>query len=118
MRDGSTFHRTWKCLKFPVTKPALRAAIPRWPMAERCKLGVTNGPWPTPILTPLWAKPDVAAALSWVSALQKKRSELRIQSHKLCCIVLDFELGMDHGPIMRSSNERQKGEQILQVLPP
>src|SRR5215813_5630545 len=62
------------------------------------------------------SKPDVAAASAEIRVLQKKGSEFLMQSHQLPDILLDFERGMDHGPIVSSSDEREKGEQILKSL--
>jgi hypothetical protein len=65
---------------------------------------------------PTASKPDVAAASAEIRVLQKKGSEFLMQSHQLPDILLDFERGMDHGPIVSSSEEREKGEQILKSL--
>ena len=61
-------------------------------------------------------KPDVAAASAEIRVLQKKGTEFLMQSHQLPDILLDFERGMDHGPIVSSSDEREKSEQILKSL--
>ena len=39
-----------------------------------------------------------------------------MRSHELSDVVLDFEPGMDDGPIMSSSDKREKREQILKAL--
>jgi hypothetical protein len=65
---------------------------------------------------PLCAITAVAAASAEIRVLQKKGTEFLMQSHQLPDILLDFDRGMDHGPIVSGSDEREKGEQILKSL--
>jgi hypothetical protein len=45
--------------------------------------------------------------------LQEQGSELLVPAHELPDVVLDFKTGMNNRPKMRSSDECQKREQIL-----
>src|SRR5580704_16585256 len=51
-----------------------------------------------------------------IGILQEQGSELLVRAHHLPDVILDFEAGMHHGPIMRSSDKREKRKQILEAF--
>ena len=54
--------------------------------------------------------------ISKIGVLQEQESELLVRAHQLPDVVLDFEAGMHHGPIMSSSDKCEKREQILKAF--
>jgi len=54
--------------------------------------------------------------ISKIGVLQEQVSEFLVRTHQVPDIILDFETGMNHGPIMRGSDKGQKREQILKAF--
>jgi len=51
-----------------------------------------------------------------IRVLQEQISELLVRGHQLPDVILDFETGMNDGPIMRSSDKCEKRKQILKAF--
>src|SRR5580693_4390506 len=51
-----------------------------------------------------------------IGVLQEQISELLVRAHQLPDVVLDFETGMNGGPIMRRSDKCEKREEILKAF--
>ena len=54
--------------------------------------------------------------ISEIGVLQEQGSKLLVRAHHLPNVILDFEAGMHYGPIMSSSDKREKREQILKAF--
>ena len=57
-----------------------------------------------------------ALPISEIGILQEQGSEFLVGGHHLPNVILDFEAGMYHGPIMSSSDKGEKREQILKAF--
>src|ERR1700734_1507805 len=57
-----------------------------------------------------------ALSISEIGILQEEGSELLVRAHHLPNVILDFETGMHHGPIVSSSDKSEEREQRLKAF--